>query len=60
MEPDKKTNSSIFRQKSLERVSSPEQTDDYIRLPSPSVWLVAAAVILLAAGAGIWLAAGII
>lgn len=58
-EERKKTNS-IFRQTSLDRVSSPEQTDDYVRLPLPSYWLVLTAVVLLAAGAGIWLTAGIL
>lgn len=31
---------SIFRQKSIERVSSPEQLNDYIRVATPGVRLV--------------------
>lgn len=50
--------SSLFRQKSLDRVSSPEQTDDYVRLPSASLWLVVAAAVLLAAGAMVWFTLG--
>ena len=45
---------SIFRKKSLERISSPEALSDYLRVTSPSVWLILAAVILLLAGMLIW------
>lgn len=44
----------IFRQKSIDRVSSPEQLNDYIRVTSPSVWLVLLAIILLLAGLLAW------
>ena len=42
--------SELFREKSLERVSSPEQLNDYIKVTTPSVWLVLIAVILLLVG----------
>ena len=45
---------SIFRQKSIDRVSSPEQLNDYIRVTTPSVWLVLVAIILLLAGMLAW------
>lgn len=45
---------SIFRQKSMDRVSSPEQLNDYIRVTTPSVWLVLAAIILLLVGMLAW------
>lgn len=45
---------SIFRKSSLERVSSPEQLNDYIRVTNPGVWLVLAAVVILLAGACVW------
>ena len=44
----------IFREKSLERVSSPEQFDDYIKVTTPSVWIILAATIVLLAGMIIW------
>lgn len=44
----------IFREKSMERVSSPEQLNDYIRVTTPSVWLVLAAIILLLVGMLAW------
>ena len=46
--------SNIFREKSLERVSSPEQLNDYIRVTTPSVWLVLLAVIILLLGMLAW------
>ena len=45
---------SIFRQKSVDRVSSPEQLNDYIRVATPSVWLVLAALVVLLAGMLAW------
>ncbi len=47
-------NNSIFRQKSIDRVSSPEQLNDYIRVTSPRIWLVIAAVLFLIAGMIFW------
>ena len=45
---------SIFRDKSLERISTPEQLNDYIKVTKPSVWVVLIATILLIAGALLW------
>lgn len=45
---------SIFRKSSLERISSPEQLNDYIRITSPGVWLALAAVLILVAALFIW------
>ena len=45
---------SIFREKSLERISTPEQLNDYIKVTKPSVWVVLIASILLIAGALVW------
>ena len=45
---------SVFRRKSLDRISSPEQLDDYIRVASPRMWVVLAAVVIFLAGAVIW------
>lgn len=46
--------SSLFREKSLERVSSPDQMDDYVRVITPSVWLVLLAVAVLVVGVIVW------
>ena len=44
----------IFRQKSLDKVSSPEKLDDYIRVTTPSVWITLTAIVLLLVGAVVW------
>ena len=46
--------SQLFREKSMERVSSPEQLNDYIRVANPSVWLALAAVVFLLVGICVW------
>lgn len=47
-------NESIFRKKSLDRISSPEEIDDYMKVTSPSMWLVLGAIILLLAALIVW------
>ena len=49
---EKKTN--LFREKSLEAIQSPESLNDYLRVTSPGVWLVLAAVIALLVGMILW------
>lgn len=44
----------IFRQKSMERVNSPDQLNEYIRVANPGVWMVLSAVIILLVGICIW------
>lgn len=51
---DKESKNSIFREKSMDRVSSPESLNDYIRVTSPSVWVVLLAIVLLLAGMLTW------
>jgi hypothetical protein len=50
--------SSIFRQKSIDKVSSPEKLDDYIRLTTPRVWITLAAIVVLLVGVIAWGAFG--
>ncbi len=45
---------SVFRRKSMEKITSPEQINDYIRVSNPSVWMILAAVIVLLAGVCVW------
>ena len=47
-------NNSIFRQKSIDKISSPEKLDDYIKVTKPSVWITLIAIVLLLAGAVVW------
>ena len=44
----------IFREKSLQRLTSPEELGEYLRVTNPSVWIVLIAVILMLVGTLIW------
>ncbi len=44
----------IYRKKSIEKLSSPEQLDKLIVIASPSVWLVVLGVIIVSAAIMIW------
>jgi len=46
--------SSLYRKESMERIQSPEQLNDYLRITNPTIWVVLAAVILLLAGLLVW------
>ena len=47
-------NEQLFRKKSVERVSSPEQLNEYIRVANPSTWIVLIAIVILLAGVVVW------
>ena len=40
----------LFRKKSIERISSPEQLHDYMRVTSPRLWMLLSAILVLLAG----------
>lgn len=44
----------IFRKKSLDRISSPEQLTDYIKASNPGVWLTLGAIAVLLIGICVW------
>ncbi len=44
----------LFRKKSIDKISSPESLNDYIRISNPGVWLILFAVISLLTGVVIW------
>ena len=46
--------SNLFRKKSMDRISSPEQLNDYIRVSTPSVWMLLTAIVVLLAGVCVW------
>lgn len=45
---------SIFRKKSMERITSPEEIDDYMKVTSLSMWFVLGFVILLLSAIVLW------
>ena len=44
----------LFRKKSIDRISSPEELNNYLRVTNPSVWIGLLAIILLLAGLIVW------
>ena len=54
MADEKNNKQNLFREKSLERLESPEKLNDYLRVTSPGVWLVLAAVVVMLVGVCIW------
>ena len=51
-------NDSLFRKKNLERISSPEQLNDYIKVSNPSVWLIIGAMFIIAIAFSVWAFSG--
>lgn len=55
---DKKQKTTLFREKAMERISSPEDLTSYLRVTSAGVWVILTAVILLLTGLFVWAAVG--
>ena len=51
-------NDKIFRKKSIDRISSPEQMNDVIKVMNPGVWMILGAIIILLIGVCIWVVFG--
>lgn len=47
-------NESIFREKSMEKVKSPDNLNEYIRIANPGVWMLLATIIFLLLGFCLW------
>jgi len=48
------TANSIFRKSALEKISTPEQLNEYIRVTNPKVWVLLLALMALLGGAVVW------
>ena len=44
----------LFRKKSIDKISSPEQLDDYLRVSTPALWLILSAIAAFLAGVIVW------
>ena len=44
----------LFREKSLQRIASPEELNDYLKVTTPGVWMILGAVIAMLTGIIIW------
>ena len=47
-------NEKVYREKSLNKIKSPDSLDDYIKVSGPGVWMLLAAAIILIAGFLVW------
>lgn len=47
-------NKKLFREKNIQKVSSPEELNDYMRVTSPSVWVILISVIIILSGFVFW------
>lgn len=48
----------LFRKKTIDRISSPEDLTDYLKVTNPGIWVILLAVIVLLAGIFVWSCAG--
>ncbi|MBR2561314.1 MAG: hypothetical protein IKE31_04095 [Eubacterium sp.] len=48
----------LFRKKALERIASPEQLTQYLRVTNPGIWAVLIAVLLILGGLFAWASVG--
>ena len=46
--------SELFRKEAMEQLTSPEKLDDYIRVSTPSIWLLLGAILIFLAGILVW------
>ena len=44
----------IFRQKSLDKIKSPESLHDYIHVTNPGIWILLVSIVVLLVGACVW------
>ena len=58
MEEQNNNQQNLFREKAIERISSPEKLTEYLRVTSPGVWAILGAVIILLVGMIIWACVG--
>lgn len=47
-------NKQLFKKSTIDKVSSPEQLHDYVRVAKPGLWMVISAIVILLAGVVVW------
>ena len=47
-------NKQLFKKSNMNRISSPEQLQDYVRVANPGLWMVLSAIVILLAGVIVW------
>lgn len=51
-------NKQLFKKSSIDKVNSPEQFHDYVKVANPGLWMVISAIIILLTGVVVWGAIG--
>ena len=49
-----KNDQSLFRKKTVDKISSPEQLTEYLKVTSPRMWIILAAVIMVLLAVIVW------
>lgn len=47
-------NKQLFKKSSMDRVSAPEQLQDYVKVANPGLWMVISAIVILLIGVVVW------
>lgn len=47
-------NKQLFKKSNMDKISSPEQLHDYVRIANPGLWMVISAIVILLAGVVVW------
>lgn len=47
-------NNSLFREKSIQKVQSPDNLNEYIRVSNPGIWILLVSIVFLLLGLCIW------
>ena len=47
-------NKQLFKKSSMDKVSSPEQLQDYVKVANPGLWMMISAIVIFLAGVVVW------
>ena len=51
-------NNNLFRKKSIDKISSPEELNDYLQITKPSTWVILVAILIILVGGLYWALVG--
>lgn len=51
-------NNNLFRKKSIDKISSPEELNDYLQITKPSTWIILVAILIILLGGLYWAVVG--
>lgn len=47
-------NSNLFRKEAMQRITSPDQLNDYLKVTNPATWVILVAILMLMVGILVW------